>query len=470
MGLMDEFLKQKRFYEGEGSLGAGLLDFRPNIADGPAALEARMNEDYKTYLGRKADPVSYYQENPKAQGLIDVTPEMDVIDFVGGLAPKAAMYMGAKALNAPLDMMGMGKKMLSEGVDPADVKRMTGVEVDLLGNPIWEISDSQAKLLPFKGIKGNTVSDIMKHDRLMKHYPDLGGVKVIPSGKISDMYGTGGASYSPYDDAITIDQGLLEKPTSDTISVLLHELQHAIQNRENLPTGANPKNISRQLQKAQDSELTALGLWGSVITGRRSSRTLSKIQEAEYVKGWEDKVKKESMRPSAIRNTTEWYMYHDKITDKFGSMPKKAGSDRDNWLRNAAAYIRNQERDKLSSNSKAYLQMLNDDPKAVAAEKRRLIKQRNESAPQVQKANEIGKKYDELDRMGAYNTYLASTGERQARATQARQGLMDEARRQNLSKGWDTEGFDPKTDLEWALLPKDAYGSMSPFWHEYLPK
>lgn len=82
------------------------------------------------------------------------------------------------------------------------------------------------------GSKDNlTVGDILKHDYLYKAYPDLKDIKVQATGPFDSSLG----GYSS--ETNTLYLGHLTK--DDMLSVMLHELQHAIQQREGWARGGN---------------------------------------------------------------------------------------------------------------------------------------------------------------------------------------------------------------------------------------
>jgi len=97
MSLLDDYMAQVQDYKKAGSIGAGLLPDRPDINLGPKGLLSQMQSAEAMYMGRVADPLSYYQQNPEAQGLLDVSPELDLIDMATGGGKMAMMSAARKA-------------------------------------------------------------------------------------------------------------------------------------------------------------------------------------------------------------------------------------------------------------------------------------------------------------------------------------------------------------------------------------
>ena len=99
MGLLDDYMSQVQDYKKAGSIGTGLLPDRPNLNLGQQGLLSQMQSAEANYMGRVADPLSYYQQNPEAQGLLNVSPELDLIDLATGggkMAMAAAIKRAAK--------------------------------------------------------------------------------------------------------------------------------------------------------------------------------------------------------------------------------------------------------------------------------------------------------------------------------------------------------------------------------------
>ena len=106
-GLLDNYMAQVQDYKKAGSIGSGLLPDRPNLELGQQGLLGQMQAAESEYLKRVSDPLPYYQKNPEAQGLLNVSPELDLIDLATGggkmAMVAAARNMGKKAGSGLLD-------------------------------------------------------------------------------------------------------------------------------------------------------------------------------------------------------------------------------------------------------------------------------------------------------------------------------------------------------------------------------
>ena len=109
-GLLDNYMAQVQDYKKAGSIGSGLLPDRPNLELGRQGLLGQMQAAESEYLKRVSDPLPYYQKNPEAQGLLNVSPELDLIDLATGggkmAMVAAARNMGKKAGSGIVDDMG----------------------------------------------------------------------------------------------------------------------------------------------------------------------------------------------------------------------------------------------------------------------------------------------------------------------------------------------------------------------------
>ena len=109
-GLLDNYMAQVQDYKKAGSIGSGLLPDRPNLELGRQGLLGQMQAAESEYLKRVSDPLPYYQQNPEAQGLLNVSPELDLIDMATGggkmAMVAAARNMGKKAGSGIVDDVG----------------------------------------------------------------------------------------------------------------------------------------------------------------------------------------------------------------------------------------------------------------------------------------------------------------------------------------------------------------------------
>jgi len=184
-----------------------------------------------------------------------------------GLAP-AGMMVGKLASNM-LPVVQQAKILASQGIPDYKIMEMTGLEkVPVKGGYEWgkNIPDTGATINPdvIKNMTTNKqvrLEDLLNHPELYKAYPELKDLKVEDMSWFWRNLNTEGA-YRPTDNTIELKKywNFDEKSLRDRTSVLLHEIQHAIQNKESWPGGTNvgmfnkesSKNIQRKLTSVED--------------------------------------------------------------------------------------------------------------------------------------------------------------------------------------------------------------------------
>lgn len=356
-------------------------------------------------------------------------------------AKERGIFAGVKAKNADLDKLKAAQKMDEAGADRGLIWKETGWYKGHDNKWRFEISDAldfdtgkgadiQPKSLEMMREYGGTPQpDLLEHPELYDNYPNLKGVRVLSQDDSGANMGLR-ASYNTSTDNIQLGKDLIDPKSatdlSNTESINLHEIQHAIQNREGFASGGNPDGARDHLRAARSAQL---------LDTNSSNRTFYEIRDsnksaslADYVNRLDILSRKESIKPSSITSLSDFYQYSDQIRERLGAMPKKPGAQRDEWLRGAAAYIRNKNYDQLNYNDKHFLEMAVREPKAFLSAKRKLEKEMKKVLPDVQKRKEITKKYDELEKMDDFEIYQRLGGEVEARNVQKRHHMTPEER------------------------------------------
>ena len=167
---------------------------------------------------------------------------------IGGDIAKLAIFGGVLAKSADLKALAKAKKLETSGANRDEIWKETGWANDN-GDWKFEISDyldfdneKGADINPssfqiIKDFGGTTQENFMGHPELYDAYPNL------RDRPIRSITGSGG-QYNTGTDVVSIGDKLLS-PTSggelsNTQSVNLHELQHAIQQREKFAGGGSP--------------------------------------------------------------------------------------------------------------------------------------------------------------------------------------------------------------------------------------
>ena len=149
-----------------------------------------------------------------------------------GALPEAAMFIGALAKTWDAASNAKAVEMEARGVDPRTIWRETGNWRGPDGQWRQEISDEPARYVG--GQPGAPAGQVLQHPELSAAYPDVMQTPVY------ERPSTGTSSYG---------QGRIEIGTAgggSEKSKALHELQHAIQEKEGFARGGAPET-ARQL-------------------------------------------------------------------------------------------------------------------------------------------------------------------------------------------------------------------------------
>lgn len=172
-------------------------------------------------------------------------------------------FAGARAETADAHAMLTAQGRIAAGEDAELVRKETGWHTGADGKWRFEIADNEAKLLlsaekvaeagDFLG--GVTVGDVLDHPKLFAAYPALAQIPVdMKNGKGASL---ASASINGVDQGKTIlmGRGIAQE---DFLSVLLHELQHGIQDIEGFASGGSPQGDVAAHQRRVNDELLAL--------------------------------------------------------------------------------------------------------------------------------------------------------------------------------------------------------------------
>jgi hypothetical protein len=169
----------------------------------------------------------------------------------------AAGIFGGKLTRDPAGFakLGEGKDMLTAGVNPRDTYLQSGAWKGPEGMMRYEIPDYNATLKTDAEAAINTgksfagpLKDFVDHPEFFKAYPDLANIRVSfdPSKTSHNGY------FAPDSNFIK----LYGNEPSKVQSILLHEMQHAVQNKEGFTPGWSTEGATNEasalLSKAED--------------------------------------------------------------------------------------------------------------------------------------------------------------------------------------------------------------------------
>jgi hypothetical protein len=196
-------------------------------------------------------------------------------------APAGAkrMFGGISAKNAPLDDLAKAEAMEKAGEAADDIWRATGWGRGADQKWRFEIDDSGAKSVDIYGDPARTdrvigasvnakrdagqlpqatsLDDVLTHTGLSKQYGD------VPEGGVffDDLAGARGR-YQGDLDTMTLDDGMVALDPAQAKSTTLHELQHAVQQREGFARGGSPQSAGMDLAEIANraAELASQGV------------------------------------------------------------------------------------------------------------------------------------------------------------------------------------------------------------------
>lgn len=179
-------------------------------------------------------------------------------------------FAGERAKTADLDGRKKAEALEVLGRKPEAIHSETGWYRGTDGKWRFEIDDSQAHLrVPLPHDPGHRfdwygkLGELLKHDALFKAYPFLGNVPVHVG--IGDYY-EGSSSYFSQDGFV-----IRTEASKPVLSIILHEIQHAIQEHEGFDLGSSPNirieqnHILRHDIENEISRLQEAGLGHNII-------------------------------------------------------------------------------------------------------------------------------------------------------------------------------------------------------------
>lgn len=154
----------------------------------------------------------------------------------------AGIFGGKLAQTADQTALKMADSYGVSGINPTQIKSLTGWEMGIDRKPRFEIPDYKSSMtnIVTPTSQPTTLKDILNHRELYNAYPDMANIEIRalpPSALENAHYASANANRPEY---IGINSGL---SATEQRSSLLHELQHAVQEREGFAKGSSPHNF-----------------------------------------------------------------------------------------------------------------------------------------------------------------------------------------------------------------------------------
>ena len=172
------------------------------------------------------------------------------IDMQQGLGRLQHSYAGANANGANLESLQEAQAMQEAGADMESIRKATGWHQFADGKWRFEIDDSRMQLRTDAADIPNytTLGELVDAPELFEAYPDMADLSVT----FHTLEDGQNGGYSRMFDDIELSRDLKNRPEA-LLNSLIHEVQHAIQNREGFASGANPAYWNRRMENGFDS-------------------------------------------------------------------------------------------------------------------------------------------------------------------------------------------------------------------------
>ena len=164
--------------------------------------------------------------------------------------PARFSYAGRNANGANLDSLREAQAMQEAGADMESIRKATGWHEGMDGKWRFEIDDSRMQLRTDAADIPNytTLGELVDAPELFEAYPDMADLSVT----FHTLEDGQNGGYSRKFDSIELSRDLKNRPEA-LLNSLIHEAQHAIQNREGFASGANPAYWNRRMENGFDS-------------------------------------------------------------------------------------------------------------------------------------------------------------------------------------------------------------------------
>lgn len=264
------------------------------------------------------------------------------IDMQQGLGVLQHSYAGANANGANLESLREAQEMQQAGADMESIRKATGWHQFADGKWRFEIDDSRMQLRTDAADIPNytTLGELVDAPELFEAYPDMADLSVT----FHTLEDGQNGGYSRKFDSIELSRDLKNRPAA-LLNSLIHEAQHAIQNREGFASGANPAYWNRRMENGFDSRTAE-----ERREGARLQEQYEQIRESDpqFVAAMEELV---AMAPKVPRGKVdlntweqiepdppEWVRYderRDQLEEQYGDRVWDWYSLRDSIDRNA---------------------------------------------------------------------------------------------------------------------------------------
>jgi hypothetical protein len=216
-------------------------------------------------------------------------------------------------------------------------------------------------------------------------------------------------------------------------SIGLHELQHAVQHREDFGRGGRPELARRFLQ--EDMQRRYAPYASDLGQRSRASALSGYASRAQYAQHLENLQRKDNIKPRQLTRMSDWYKYGSQVSQQMADegygwqMPAKAGANRDFWIRGAVRRMQRMiEADRPDMRDAAEIMPL-EETKKILRKTDKVFRKTQESAIAASKIDDLKRT---LEAKSDYELYRRLGGEAEARLTEQRMKLTPQQRRETF--------------------------------------
>lgn len=251
----------------------------------PDSLEGRMVADMQDVYGQLQEIY--------AEALVEGAENFSATQKTKNTADESGGKMSYRSAQKA-DGLSSAEEMEAAGYSQEKIRQETGLFRSYDGKWRFEMDDSKLTLTdsiePY-----TTLGELIVHDELFAAYPDMRRMPVIFHHLSNGKRG----SYSVSFDEIQLNRDLMQEPEA-LKDVLIHEIQHAIQEREGFASGSNVRYWERRLKEGYD---------GRRLDARKKAQALRDEYDSlsrEKPEFFKEMTELEKTTPNVPRGRIDW--------------------------------------------------------------------------------------------------------------------------------------------------------------------
>lgn len=332
-----------------------------------------------------------------------------------------------------------------------------GITFQFGGKPQFELSDDLAKVNPMAKEDFNyyPLSQVMEHPYLYQAEPKLKSKAVSPIDEEYSYYkdrenllgiGNPHRTTTGYNDEF----GNYIEQYNFQPDVLGHEINHALQFEHNLPHGGN-QHSQKYLNAVFEQQKEKYSPNFERIEAAKPR--LDNLYKLDSIQDFDRALNKRSYVPSDLHRRGDYYKYSHEIQRELGPMPKRAGLERTEYIRNAHQILFDKYKQEKGITQADIEYALSQKPSSTKYQIKKMWKQLE---PDYEAQREFAKLRDknyEINQLNPFEVYDRLTGEATSRLVQDRWNMTPEQRAANYPTPLTTGG--KKQIKPWELI--DVY-------------